>query len=312
MNNPGKSFMPDLARRGFAKFTLAATALAGATPAIAKAVSDTITDFTPIPIPAQHPAKQTVAALPNANLAYWDTQTGNSAIILLHPATGSYLVWSYQQPVFARAGFRTIGYSRRGFAGSDAGSGGSDTQDLLDLADHLKVRRFHLISTAAGAFTGLDFAATHQDRLLSLTLACSITGSDGAGTGPARDRLRPKEFNALPPSFQELSPSYRAANPDGMAAWEALQRQSRSSKPAAAGGPPNMANLTADKLRAIVVPILLIAGGSDLIAPPPLMRALTTLLPNSSLVEIPDTGHSAYWEQPAVFNRTVLEFLRRV
>ena len=29
------------------------------------------------------------------------------------------------------------------------------------------------------------------------------------------------------------------------------------------------------------------------------------------LVTIPDSGHSAYWENPDMFNRTVLDFLRR-
>lgn len=301
-----------IARRNLAKLGLAATALGGA----ARAEVAALTDFTPVPIPAQAPAKQGVAALANANLAYWDTGTGREAIILLHPTTGSYLVWSYQQPVFAAAGYRTIAYSRRGFAGSDQGTGhGGDTQDLVDFADHLGLRRFHLISTAAGAFTGLDFAVNHQDRLLTITLACSITGSDGAGTGPARDRIRPAAFNALPPSFQELSPSYRAANADGMALWESLQRRSRSSPARAAaptaGGPPRQANITAAQLRAVAIPTLLIAGGADLIAPPPLMRALGTLMPSSTLVEIADTGHSAYWEQPKIFNRLVLDFLGR-
>jgi len=297
--------MSNIARRGLAALALT---LAGA-----KAAS-TITDFTPVPVPPQRPAKRSIAALPNANLAYWDTETGAAAIILLHPATGSYLVWSYQQPAFAGAGFRTIGYSRRGFAGSDHGNGaGSDTQDLVDLADYLRLPRFHLVSTAAGAFTGLDFALLHPERLLTLTLACSITGSDGAGTGPARDRIRPPGWEALPPSFQVLSPAYRAANAPGMALWEQLQRQSRSAAAGARpqGGPPNSAGLTADKLRALRVRTLLIAGGADLIAPPPLMRALAGLLPRATLVEIPDAGHSAYWEQPGRFNRIVLDFLRR-
>ena len=298
--------MPNIARRSLAVLALGATAAAKAAPAA------TITDFTPIPLPAQHPAKMAVAALPNANLAYWDTEGAGEAVILLHPATGSYLVWGYQQPEFARAGFRTIGYSRRGFAGSDAGNGqGNDAGDLLALADHLGVRRFHLVSTAAGAFTGLEFAVAHQDRLLTLTLACSISGSDGAGTGAARDRLRPKEFSSLPPSFQELSPAYRAANADGMAHWEALQRQSRNpaalvGKPA---GPPSQPKFTPDDLARLTIPTLLIAGGADLFAPPPLMRALAGLLPNAKLLEIADAGHSAYWEQPKIFNRLVLDFL---
>ena len=296
--------MPVIARRNLAKFGLAATALAGA----ARAQAGVLVDFTPVPLPAQAPAKQAVAVLRNAKLAYWDTGAGREAVILLHPTTGSYLVWSYQQPVFAAAGYRTIGYSRRGFAGSDAGTGqGGDTQDLVDFLNYLGIRRFHLVSTAAGAFTGLDFAVNHQDRLLTITLACSITGSDGAGTGPARERIRPAGFNALPPSFQELSPSYRAANADGMALWESLQRRSRSAP--AAGGPSAMPKITAAQLRNVTTPVLLIAGGADLIAPPPLMRALTTLLPNSTLTEIPDTGHSAYWEQPKIFNRLILDFI---
>jgi pimeloyl-ACP methyl ester carboxylesterase len=303
--------MPDLARRSLAKLSLAGAALLGAKPALAA----NLADFTPVPLPLQLPAKTAVAALPNANLAYWDTGSGREAMILLHPATGSNLVWSYQQPAFAGAGYRVIAYSRRGFAGSDHGNGqGSDTQDLLDLADLLGLRKFHLVSTAAGAFTGLDFAVKHQDRLLTLTLACSITGSDGAGTGPARDRLRPAAFNSLPPSFQELSPSYRAANPEGMAAWEALQRGSRgpqTSSALPAGGPPRQATITPAMLHGLTIPTLLIAGGADLFAPPPLMRALKTLLPNASLTEIPDAGHSVYWEQPAIFNKLVLNFLRR-
>jgi pimeloyl-ACP methyl ester carboxylesterase len=40
------------------------------------------------------------------------------AVVLLHPATGSSLVWGYQQATFAAAGYRVVGYSRRGFNGS--------------------------------------------------------------------------------------------------------------------------------------------------------------------------------------------------
>ena len=40
---------------------------------------------------------------------------GGQPIVLLHPATGSGLIWAYQQPAFVKAGYRVIAYSRRGY-----------------------------------------------------------------------------------------------------------------------------------------------------------------------------------------------------
>src|SRR4030095_16927664 len=43
----------------------------------------------PIPIPAQVPAKDGVAQIPDTRLWYWDTGGQGVPIVLLHPATGS-------------------------------------------------------------------------------------------------------------------------------------------------------------------------------------------------------------------------------
>ena len=63
-----------------------------------------------IPIPAQVPAKDGVAQIPDARLWYWDTGGQGVPIVLLHPATGSALIWGYQQPVLAKAGYRVIAF----------------------------------------------------------------------------------------------------------------------------------------------------------------------------------------------------------
>ena len=62
-------------------------------------------------------------------------------------------MWPYQQPVFASAGYRVIGWSRRGHLGSDPvdpANPGSASTDLADLLDALGVGRFHLVASAAG------------------------------------------------------------------------------------------------------------------------------------------------------------------
>ena len=74
----------------------------------------------PVPIPEQVPAKEGMAELPSTRLGYWDTGGAGEPIVVLHPASGSALIWLYQQPVFARAGYRVIAYSRRNYYNSDA------------------------------------------------------------------------------------------------------------------------------------------------------------------------------------------------
>ena len=66
-----------------------------------------VSPITPTPIPAQAPAKEAVAPLPGTQLWYWDTGGPGIPIVLLHPATGSGLIWGYQQPVHRLAGSST-------------------------------------------------------------------------------------------------------------------------------------------------------------------------------------------------------------
>ena len=41
------------------------------------------------------------------------------------------------------------------------------------------------------------------------------------------------------------------------------------------------------------------------------MRLLAERIPQSAYVTVPEAGHAAFWEQPEVWNRLVLEFLDR-
>jgi pimeloyl-ACP methyl ester carboxylesterase len=59
------------------------------------------------------------------------------------------------------------------------------------------------------------------------------------------------------------------------------------------------------------MPTLLITGDADLYAPPPILRLFAARIRSSQSVVVPEAGHSAYWEQPEIFNRSVLEFIRK-
>lgn len=264
-----------------------------------------------VPIPAQVPVREGVAQLPDVNLWYWDTGGTGEPIVLLHPMTGSGLVWPYQQPVFAKAGYRVIGYSRRGFHKSTTGPAdrlGTAAEDLRHLLDFLKVERFHAVSSAGGAFVAADFALAYPQRVSSLVLACTMLGIEDGKLAQLTSGLRTPGFQALPASFRELGPSYRAIDPEGTRRWEELERNSRSGP---AVRQPYMNKLELKLLRRLTMPTLLISGEADLLAPPPVARLLVQYIPGGELVMLPECGHSAYWEQPALFNEAVLDFLSR-
>jgi len=267
-------------------------------------------------LPAQTPPSVSIGALaplPGVRMWYTDTGGNGTPVVLMHAATGSSRVWEHQTPVFTAAGYRVIAYDRRGYGrtevepGAPSGSGAGDLQALMD---YLKIDRFHLVATAAGGFDAIDFALSFPQRLRSLVVANSIGGVTDADYQALGRRIRPPQFDALPPDVRELGPSYRAANPEGTARWLELEHASR------APGPPPPAparrnQITYAALESMKVPTLMLTGDADLYAPPPVMKLLAARIQGAQFVVIPGSGHSAYWEAPELFNKTVLQFIRK-
>ncbi len=230
-------------------------------------------------------------------------------VVFLHAGTGSSLVWELQVPAFTAAGYRFISYDRLGHGCSVLEPGaqpGTAPDDLEGLARHLQLDRFHLVGTAAGGIVALDYALSFAQRLRSLVVANSIGGVEDQDYQALQRRLRPPQFAALPPQLRELGPSYRAANPQGEARWIELEHLSNATRlPAQA----TRNRLSFSLLETIMVPALLLSGDADLYTPPAVLRLFAARIRNSRSVVIGECGHSAYWEQPEVFNREVLAFL---
>ena len=262
-----------------------------------------------VAIPEQAPAKEGMAQLPAGRLGFWDTGGNGETIVLLHPASGSALVWLYQQPVFAKAGYRVIAYSRRNYYNSDsapADNPGTGAEDLQNLVEYLNLDRFHLLGSAAGGSVAADYALSHPERLLSLTISSNNLAAAKGYIADAAASIKLPEWDELPRWFRELGPSYRAANPAGVAKWTELNELSETGR----GARQKLANVvTPEKLETLKVRTLLMTGAADMFTPPSIMRMIARHVPNNQLVIVPECGHSIYWEQPEIFNRTVLEFI---
>jgi len=264
-----------------------------------------------VPIPEQVSAKEGMAELPNTRLGYWDTGGGGEPVVFLHPASGSALIWLYQQPVFANAGYHVIAYSRRNYYNSDSApedNPGTGSEDLQNLIKFLGLEKFHLVSSAAGGSVAADYVLSHPEQLHSLTVSSNNLAATRGYIAEAAARIKLKEWDDLPRWFRELGPSYRAANPDGVAKWTELNHKSETGR----GARQKLVNVvTPEKLETLQVRTLLMTGAADMFTPPSITRMIARHIPDNEVVIVPECGHSPYWEQPAFFNRTVLEFIGR-
>ena len=67
-----------------------------------------------------------------------------------------------------------------------------------------------------------------------------------------------------------------------------------------------------DGLAAISVPVLVVVGEGDVIAPPEVAETMAKAIPGAHLEVVPDAGHVANLENPDVFNRALTDFLAAV
>ncbi len=258
--------------------------------------------------------REATADVPGARLFYLDSGGTGTPVVFLHANTGSSRVWEFQIPVFTAAGYRFVTFDRRGWGRTTTDPGGSNpgtaADDLLALLDRLGIDRIHLIGTAAGGFVALDFALSYPQRLRSLVFANSIGGVEDKDFTELGRRIRPPQFDALPPEVRELGPGYRAGHAEGTQKWVDLEKISRPEGPRAPAQPLKN-HITLAMLETIKVPTLLLTGGADMYAPAPVLRLFAAHFKGAETVIVPDAGHSTYWEEPEDFNRAVLAFIKK-
>lgn len=196
-------------------------------------------------------------------------------------------------------------------------------QALAEMADKLNVRKAHWLGYSMGGRIALAAAVSLSNRTLGLTVE---SGSAGLPTNTERKsrvrrdmalasrierdgieafvdywESRPLWSNQsrLPPVVREKLRMERLTNnPVGLA---------NSLRGIGAGVQPWLQNRLAE-LRA---PSLFIAGGDDTKFSE-IARQMHDAIQESRLCIVAESGHTVHLEQPDIFNRTVLDFLRVV
>ena len=146
-----------------------------------------------------------------------------------------------------------------------------------------------------GGRTCLGFTLAYPERVSALVLADTTGGFSDARMAQLRAEGEAALAGANPPPR-----TYARHFPQEQPAPAFLYEQIRALNPprqeAAVPGP------TAEQVRALRTPTLLIVGEHDVIAPPALMKMFQNSIPHARLAEVAGAGHSVYFEKPAEFN----------
>jgi 3-oxoadipate enol-lactonase len=242
---------------------------------------------------------------------YYEVHGQGFPLVCAHGVGGNHASWYNQIPVFSRQ-HRMVVFDHRGFGNSrDAANGPGRSRFVADLAallDHLDIRKAALIAQSMGGGTCLGFTAKYPERVCALVMADTLMGlklppalqQRAAAVTKATENLTQKE-RVLGPSFIQREPALSELYVQ-LASFNMVNRKTL---PGSFGE-----GCTPEQLAATGVPTLFLVGKEDVLFPPDLVADVRAMVAGSRYVELPQAGHSAYFETPAAFNDAVLGFLR--
>ena len=254
------------------------------------------------------------------NLAYDDRGSGDP-VLFIAGRGGAGRTWHlHQVPEFQRAGYRAITFDNRGVGATENAAGFTtetmlaDTATLIEKLDAAPVR---IVAVSMGAFIAQELMVARPELVSGAVLMATRGRQDRA-----RDFFRTAEWELaesgvkLPPNYdakvrllESFSP--KTLNDDAVVRDWIDMFTMWPTKPTPGlrcqlGIGPEGNRLPA--YRSITAPVLVIGFADDVVLPPHLGREVANALPNGSYLEIPDTGHLGFIEQPQAVNAAVLKF----
>jgi pimeloyl-ACP methyl ester carboxylesterase len=240
-------------------------------------------------------------------------------LVFVHGYTGDISDWRLQIAEFA-GDYRVLAMDLRGHGQSEAPVDRQlytvelMTRDVEELIDLAAFDRFHLVGHSMGGAVAQEIALRWPERLLSLTLEDTAVKFNVPSDDPA---------------FQVRAQRIQTALKGGMAAAAALDsgdapphmpperieetnaRLARMSLDAFVGAVQGLLGWEGSETRVsqIMTPTLIIYGELDAPALAGSSRRMAKLIPNATLVPVPEASHSPQWERPEIFNATLRRHL---
>lgn len=258
------------------------------------------------------------ANIHNNTIAYESQGTG-SPVLLIHGFPLNRQMWQAQADALAKS-HRVITADLRGFGESPMGTGEVSMQryagDLVALLDHLKIDEpVSVAGFSMGGYVTFPFWKHHANRVRSILLVDTRAKADSSeqavGRRETAEKVQSEGSGFL---IEAMMPKLVASDtlqnrPRLVAELRAMMES--SSIAGIAEALHAMANRadSQNMLTQIDVPVLIIVGEADAIAPPNEAEEIAKALPHGEYCLVPNAGHMAPMENPDAVSAAMQEHL---
>jgi 3-oxoadipate enol-lactonase len=245
-----------------------------------------------------------------------DGVKGRPVVILLHGFPFDRSTWKAQVAAL-RAHFQVLTYDLRGMGQSGLGPAPQPLEayvdDLCALMDHLRIAKAGLAGLSMGGYIALRAIQRQPQRFWALAL-CDTKAeadSDEGKLGRAAGIKALRDDGVKP--FSEGMILKLLHQPKSAAGRGLLKVMLGNRVPGMTNALAAMQGRTdtTASLKALKVPVLVMAGQEDLLMPAAGTKALAQKIKGSQLKLLPKAGHVSNLEAPAAFTQALLGFFMR-
>jgi len=245
-----------------------------------------------------------------------------TAVLFIHGFPFDHTLWRHQVTALTRwqclaPDLRGAGTSRTP-AAADEYSMGTYADDLIALLDRAKISHAVVCGLSLGGYIVFELLRRFPERIRAAILCNTKAVADTPDAKRGRDALAARALKdgagvvaaELVPKL--LARSTRESRPDVVGeVQEMILRQPLAGIVGALRALRERPDST-PLLDGIRIPVLVVAGGDDQIAPAAGMQEMARAIPGSEFVRVAEAGHMTPLEQPLVVNAALAGFLERV
>lgn len=252
-----------------------------------------------LPLPPAMPAADRSGTVPvDGAQIYYARYGSGDPVVLLHGGLGNGDHWSNQVPSLVAAKHEVIAIDSRGQGRSTRTSKVPSydqmAADTLAVLDALKIEKASFVGWSDGGEIALKIAVAHPERVAKLF----VFGANYNGEGS-------KKRNGPSPTFNAYAVKCKAD-------YLKLSRTPKQYDETVDWLLPvwrNPMGFTKDQLKAITAPTMVADGDHDEVIVLAQVEEMSHLIPNAQYKVFKDASHFALWQDPADFNKTLVDFL---
>lgn len=243
------------------------------------------------------------------------------ALVFTHGSAGNCCSWWQNLPMFAEESLFCIAMDLRFFGSSapitpallqDFSGGATHAQDVIAVLDAEGVDRAIIFCQSMGGCVGVHAAAAFPSRVAGLAMCCTNRGIERdeedqrlSDVGLFRPALQwPEEF-----PMKGLHPKFQEERPDMVELFLEV-KGFNSAVPSEVEKACQDNPVALERVAQLDVPMLMLSADYDWFFSRAMLSRSAQHCRNCTFVQCDGHGHSVYFENPSLFHKTAVEWMR--